>query len=92
MDLDLSNAYFDTKDIKPREIEEALEDPFAVRLLPDIDRADGETRYYSLGRTVGDRYLFLCFWSDGKNVRVIVARELSDGEQRFYDRKYASFK
>ena len=25
MELDLSNAYFDTKDIKPREIEEALE-------------------------------------------------------------------
>ena len=92
MELDLSNAYFDTKDIKPREIEEALEDPFADRLLPDIDRADGETRYYSLGRTVGDRYLFLCFWSDGPPVRVLVASELSDGEQRFYDRKYASFK
>ena len=91
MELDLSDAYFDTKDIKPREIEEALEDPFAVRLLPDNDREDGETRYYSLGRTVGDRYLFLCFWTDGKNIRVIVARELSNGERRFYDRKYASY-
>ena len=47
--------------IKPREIEEALEDPFAVRLLPDQDRRDGEDRYYALGRTVADRYLFLSF-------------------------------
>lgn len=92
MELDLLDVHFDLKDIKPKEIEEALEDPFAVRLLPDADRADGESRYYALGRTVADRYLFLCFWSDGKNVRVIAARDLTETELRFYDRKYADFK
>ena len=92
MDLDLSNAYFDTKDIKPREIEEALEDPFAARLLPDMDRIDGEARFYALGRTVSDRYLFLCFWSDGKKVRVISARDLTASERKYYDRKYEEFK
>ena len=92
MELDLLDVHFDLKKIKPREIEEALEDPFAVRFLPDVDRPDGETRYYALGRTVYNRYLFLCFWSDGKNVRVIAARELTDGELKFYDRKYAQFK
>ena len=28
MELDLLDVHFDLKDIKPREIEEALEDPF----------------------------------------------------------------
>lgn len=92
MELDLLDVQFDLKDIKPREIEEALEDPFAARLLPDTDRRDGEARFYALGRTVADRYLFLCFWSDGKKVRVISARDLTDTERKFYDRKYAEFK
>ena len=92
MELDLLDVHFDLKKIKPREIEEALEDPFAVRFLPDSERPDGENRYYALGRTVSDRYLFLCFWSDGKNVRVIAAREMTDSELKFYDRKYAQFK
>lgn len=92
MELDLLDVHFDLKDTKPKEIEETLEDPFAVRLLPDVDRADGESRYYALGRTVSDRYLFLCFWSDGKNIRVIAARDMTAGEKKFYDRKYASFK
>lgn len=92
MELDLLDVHFDLKSIKPREIEEALEDPFAVRFLPDQDRADGESRYYALGRTVSDRYLFLCYRTDGKNVRVVAARELTDAECKFYDRKYAEFK
>lgn len=92
MELDLLDVHFDLKAIKPREIEEALEDPFAARLLPDTDRSDGEARFYALGRTVSDRYLFLCFWSDGKKVRVISARDLTDSERKYYDRKYEEFK
>jgi len=83
MELDLLNVHFDLKDIKPREIEEALEDPFAVRLLPDRERADGEARFYALGRTVADRYLFLCFWSDGKKVRVVATRDMTDVELKY---------
>lgn len=92
MELDLIDVHFDLTDIKPNEIEEAMEDPFAVRLIPDSDRADGETRFYALGRSVGDRHLFLCFWTDGKKGRIIAARDMSEGEQRFYERKYAEFK
>jgi uncharacterized DUF497 family protein len=92
MELDLLDVHFDLRAIKPRELEEALEDPFGLRLLPDAERDDGESRYYALGRTVADRYLFLCFWTDGKKTRVIAARPMSEGEQRFYERKYAEFK
>jgi uncharacterized DUF497 family protein len=92
MELDLLDVQFDLRNIKPRELEEAFEDPFSVRFLPDNDRPDGATRYYGLGRTVSDRYLFFSFWTDGKTTRVVAAREMSDGEQRFYDRKYAEIR
>lgn len=92
MDLDLIDVQYDLRKIKPRELEEVLEDPFAVRLVPDCERADGESRFYALGRTVSDRYLFISFWTDGKTTRVIAARDMSEGEQRFYDRKYAEYR
>ena len=92
MDLDLLDVQFDLKNIKPRELEEAFEDPFSVRFLPDNDRSDGASRYYGLGRTVADRYLFFAFWTDGKTNRVVAAREMSESEQKFYDRKYAEFR
>ncbi len=92
MELDIIDVHFDLSQVKPREIEEAFEDPFALRFLPDADRNDGQNRYYAVGRTIGDRYLFLCFWSDGNTNRVICAREATIEEQRFYDRKYAEVK
>ena len=91
MDLDLIDVQFDLRNIKPRELEEAFEDPFAVRFLPDNERSDGASRYYALGRTVANRYLFFAFGTDGKVTRVVAAREMSDSERKFYDRKYAEF-
>ncbi|MES2995945.1 MAG: BrnT family toxin [Verrucomicrobiota bacterium] len=92
MELDLIDVSIDLGNIKPRELEEAFEDPFSIRFLPDNDRADGENRYYGLGRTIGDRYLFVCFRTDGKTARVVAAREMSDTERKFYDRKYAEIR
>ncbi len=88
MELNLINTPFDLRLIKPGELEEVLEDPFAVKFLPDNDRDDGASRYYALGRTVADRHLFIAFTTDGKIARVISAREMSDSERRFYDRNY----
>lgn len=88
MDLDLSNSSIDLKIYTPQELEEIFEDPFSIRFLPDTDREDGASRYYLLGRTVQDRYLFLSFWTDGKHNRVIAAREMAEGELRFYQRSY----
>jgi uncharacterized protein len=92
MELDFTDTPFDTKVFKPHEIEEVFEDPFSIRLLPDTERADGEARYYMIGRTIGNRGLFLAFWSDGKKARVVSARELVDDESSYYDRKLAEFK
>jgi len=92
MELDIIDVQFDLRNIKPRELEEAFEDPFGVRFLPDNERSDGATRYYALGRTVANRYLFFAFWTDGKITRVVATREMSDTERKFYDRKYAEFR
>lgn len=92
MELDLIDVQFDLRAIKPRELEEAFEDPFAVRFLPDSERDDGASRFYALGRTVADRYLFCSFTTDGKTVRVTAAREMTDTERKFYDRKYAELR
>ena len=83
MELDILDVSFDTKEMKPREIEEALEDPFAVRLLPENDRSDGESRFYAIGKSISNRYLFLAFSTDGKKVRVVAARNASPDEQTF---------
>lgn len=92
MDLDLIDVHFDLLEIKPRELEEILEDPFGIRFLPDVERADGESRYYALGRTIAGRQMFLCFWTDGKTIRVIAARDMTENESRYYERRYASIK
>ena len=91
MELDLLDVPFDLSQIKPRELEEALGDPFGLRLIPDDDEGNRPSRYYLLGRTISDRHLFICFSTDGKTARIITARDQSEQEQRLYERKYAEF-
>ena len=89
MEIDLIRDNIDFSNFSPRDVEEAFEDPFAVRFLPSADSDSGPTRYYALGSTFSGRYLMLVFWSDGSRIRVIYAREMEDNERRFYERKYA---
>ena len=90
MEIDLLNSPVDLKNIKPREIEEALEDPFALKFLPDTEREDGESRFFALGRSVGGACLFICFATDGKKAKLVAIREMSEDERRFYERRYAA--
>lgn len=92
MELEFTDTPFDTKATKPHEIEEVFEDPFSLRLIPDHDRADGEARFYLIGKTIGNRGLFLAFWSDGKRARVVSARDLTPDEEAYYERRLAEFK
>ena len=66
--------------------------PFSIRLLPDSERADGEARFYLIGKTIGSRGLFLSFWSNGKKARVVSARDLVQDEGTYYERKLAEMK
>jgi len=85
MEFDWLDSPFGLKSVTPKEIEESFEDPFSLRLLPDLSGADA--RYFNLGRSAGDRGIFSVFWSDGKKYRVILARDMTAEETLFYDRK-----
>lgn len=89
MEFDWLDICFDLKKTSPREIEEAFEDPFALRIMPDTDIAGDEARYFSLGKSIGDRGIFSVFWTDGKKYRVIFARDMTEAELHFYRRKAA---
>jgi len=89
MEFDWLDIAIDTAKIQPRELEEAFEDPFSIRVLPESPYGDEESRFILLGRTLDSRSLFVVFWSDGKKVRVIAAREMTDQENHFYDRRNA---
>lgn len=91
MDFDWLEVAFDLRQIPPREIEETFEDPFSIRLLPDLPALQGEARYFNLGRTTSNRAIFSVFWTDGKRYRVILARDMTAEEQSFYERKNSEF-
>jgi len=91
MEIDVLNVAFDLTKVTPLEIEECLEDPYALRVLPDIEHGAKQTRYYLIGKTLLDRILFLSFSTNGKVARIIYAREASSLEQGYYERLQAEY-
>lgn len=88
MEFDWTNPPFDVGgSLMPREIEESFEDPFAVRLLPDSPRFSTQARFFNLGMTAGGVGVFSVYRTNGKLVRVILARPLEPDERFFYQRK-----
>lgn len=90
MEFDWIDVHFDLKEVKPKEVEESFEDPFAIKLLPDGEYGSKEARYFCLGKSLQNRPLFSVFWTDGKNYRVIVSRVMTEDELNFYERRNAS--
>ena len=86
MEIDVLNPAFDLTQVSPQEIEEALEDPYALRLLPDVDHGAKQTRYYLVAKTLRDRALFISFSTNGKVARIIFARNSTKMEVGVYDR------
>lgn len=67
--------------VEPQEVEEVFEPGFYLR-------KSWSGRYLVLGRTAAGRYL-TCVFERGKqpgSIRIITAREMSSGEQKFYRR------
>lgn len=88
MEFDWTGPGFDPEEISRKEIEESFEDPFSLRLMPDLDGVEGrEARYFSLGRSILNRAIFTVFWTDGKRYRVVFSRLMTAEEEAFYDRK-----
>jgi uncharacterized DUF497 family protein len=53
-------------------------------LAPDSQHSTHEQRYYALGRTDTDRWLFIAFVVRNNLIRVISAREMNQREMRKY--------
>lgn len=75
-----------TDGLTPRDVEESFEDPFSIRIMPEIDEAR-EARYFILGRAVSGVPIFTVFWTDGRLYRVVFARRMTSDEEGFYERK-----
>ena len=71
----------------PRDVEESFEDPFAIRLLPDSPRFSAQARFFNLGRSASGLGVFSVYRTNGKQIRVVYARNFDPEEQFFYQRK-----
>ena len=68
-------------------IEESIEDPFAVRLLPDSPRFSVQARFFNLGLDGSGEGIISVYKTNGKQLRVIFARRFEPEEKLFYQRK-----
>ena len=88
MEFDWNNPPFNLdSSLTLQEIEESFEDPFAIRLLPDSPRFSVQTRFFNLGVSVGGTGIFSVYRTNGKQIRVIHARQFQPEERFFYQRK-----
>lgn len=88
MEFDWNNSPFNLESSLTRqEIEESFEDPFAVRLLPDTPRFAVQARFFNLGMSAGGVGIFSVYRTNGKQIRVLLARPLEPEERFFYQRK-----
>jgi len=88
MEFDWNNPPFALdSSLSQREIEESFEDPFALRLMPDAPRFAVQARYFNLGMTAGGAGVFSVYRTNGKQIRVILARPFEPDERFLYQRK-----
>ena len=88
MEFDWINTPFEFDGrLGPLEVEESFEDPFAVRLLPDSARFSVQARYFNLGKSAAGNGVFAVYRTNGKVIRVVLARPFTEAEEYFYQRK-----
>ena len=88
MEFDWNNPPFElNSSLTQRDIEESFEDPFAIRLLPDTARFAVQSRYFNLGMSASGFGVFSVYRTNGRLVRVILARVFVPEERFFYQRK-----
>ena len=88
MEFDWNNPPFNLdSSLTLQEIEESFEDPFAIRLLPDSPRFTAQNRFFNLGMSSSRTGIFSVYRTNGKQIRVIHARQFQPEERFFYQRK-----
>ena len=87
MEFDWNNPPFELGSLTQREIEESFEDPFSVRLMPDTPRFGVQARFFNLGMSAGGIGIYSVYRTNGREVRVLLARPFAPEERFFYQRK-----
>ena len=87
MDFDWNNPPFELGSLNQREIEESFEDAFAVRLMPDSPRFGVQARFFNLGMSAGGIGIWSVYRTNGRLIRVLMARPFEPEERFFYQRK-----
>jgi hypothetical protein len=87
MEFDWNNTPFELGSLSQREVEESFEDPFTVRLMPDTPRFGVQARYFNLGMSAGGVGIYSVYRTNGRQVRVMLARPFEPEERFFYQRK-----
>jgi uncharacterized DUF497 family protein len=87
MEFDWDNPPFELGSLTQREIEESFVDPFAVRLMPDTPRFGVQARFFNLGISANGIGIYSVYRTNGRQVRVLLARPFEPEERFFYQRK-----
>jgi len=87
MEFDWNNLPFALGSLTQREVEESFEDPFAIRLLPDSARFGVQARFFNLGMSAGGSGIYSVYRTNGRQVRVLLARPFEPEERFFYQKK-----
>jgi hypothetical protein len=74
-------------DVTHEEVAESFEDPFSLRFLPDEGDIADHSRFICLGKGLTGKGVVSIYKSTGKMVSVLVAREMAEEEEFFYNRK-----
>ena len=68
-------------------IEECFEDPFNLKLMPDMQLVKDQHRFFCLGKDTTQKGWFIVYTTNGKQHRIIATRPLSEAENHYYERK-----
>lgn len=87
-DWDKGNINKNYEKHKVRDIEcEEVYFNLPLIIADDQKHSIKEPRYYVLGRTEANRYLFISFTIRKKSIRVISARDMNKKERKIYEQK-----
>jgi uncharacterized DUF497 family protein len=87
MEFDWNNTPFELGSLTQREVEESFEDPFAVRLMPDTPRFGVQARFFNLGMSARGVGVYSVYRTNGRQIRVLLARPFEAEERFFYHKK-----
>ncbi|MFA9196561.1 MAG: hypothetical protein ACEQSM_03000 [Aliarcobacter sp.] len=85
--MDFDWSLYSTPEVPQTEVHESFEDPFCLRILPGGGPLAEHSRFLCLGKSLAGKSLFSLYSADGRRMRPIATRLMTDAEDHFYERK-----